>query len=163
MENKIEKEFETLVEQFEGFFKHFTSNAQVLGSLMQSKTDAESQERFKNAEFTAVEWEHLAKNNVLDNSLKRTCAKILAILDLDKRIGLNINQDLKKKVFAIEGFADAFENYSEDEVFLVDAEGNLKERSTGAFDQFLEKTKTTTKAHYKQVRETIKKELEHFK
>lgn len=163
MKEKIEKELEILIEQFDGYFKHYNSNAATLSTMMTSKTDAESQERFKKAEFTAVEWEHLTKNNILDNSLKRTCSKILAILDLEKRIGMGLNQELIKKVFIIPGFTDAFENYAEEEVFLIDANGDLQERSAGAFNSHIDKTKEVTKKHYENIRENIKQELEQFK
>lgn len=162
MKERIETEFQSLIEQFEGYFTHFNANASALHTMMASKTDAESQERFKNAQFTAVEWEHLAKNNALDNSLKRTCSKILAILDLDKKINLELNQDLVRKVMAIPGFSDAYENYTEVEVFVVDSEGNLQEKTKGAFESFVTKTKEVTAAHYKNLRENIKQELQQF-
>ncbi len=162
MKEKIEKEFEVLLDQFVGYFKHFEANASTLGALMSSKTGEEDQKRFKNAEFTAVEWEYLTKNNILDSSLKRTCSKLLAIIDLNNSAGLELNQELIKKAFAIKGFAEAFENYTEAEVFFVNSEGELQEKYEGGFDKFVEKTKETTKAHYQSIRENIKEELKQF-
>lgn len=162
MKEKIEAEFEKLITQFEGFFAHFNANATTLAGMMSSKTDAESQERFKNAEFTAVEWEFLTKNNILENSLKRTCSKVLTLIDLNNSVGLEIKEELIKKAFAVPGFIEAYENYAQDEVFVVDEDGNLQEVKTGEFERFIDKTKEVTKAHYATMRENIKQELENF-
>lgn len=162
MREKIEKEFESLLNQFEGYFKHHSANAETLSTLMNSKTTPEDQERFKKAEFTAIEWEHLAKNNVLNQALSRTSAKLLALLSLNSSVGLELNENLVKRLYAIKGFPEAYESYSEAEVFFVNSEGNLQEKYAGGFDKFLEKTKEVTKNHYRDVRENIKKELEQF-